>query len=369
MIEFHGKPFLEHLVESVRDAGITRILMLLGYLPESIRDYFADGARWNVAITYDVTEPDDETGVRLRHALNDLDPLFLLMYCDNYWPLQLERMVTSFRRYPEALGQITVYTNKDGYTRDNVRVSRDGIVEGYDKSRTAPDLHGVDIGYILLRKEAVERTPEGNVNFEREVYPGLVQERKLAAYRTDHRYYSVGSAERLPATARFLERQKTILLDRDGVLNEKAPQADYVKSWGEFRWRPGAKEGVAELKRAGYRIILITNQAGIGRGAMSEQDLADIHARLQLELEQAGGAVDAIYHCPHGWDDGCECRKPRPGMFHAAQRDYDLDLSRIVYVGDDERDEQAAHAAGCGFLKVHSGESLLDIVRSKVLGC
>jgi len=369
MIPFHGKPFVEYLVEELRDAGVHRILMLLGYLPETIRSHFGSGSRWGVRMDYDVTDPDDETGVRLRHACDRLDSLFLLMYCDNYWPLQLDRMLDSFHRHPGILGQITVYANTDGYSRDNVRVAPDGMVEQFDKSRTAPNLRGVDIGYMLMRTEAVGSTPDGNVNFEREVFPRLVSAWKLAAYRTEHRYYSVGAPERLPATARFLERRNTIILDRDGVLNEKAPRADYVKNWGEFRWKPGAKQAMVELKRAGYRIILITNQAGIARGVMTEQDLADIHARLTRELEQMGGGLDAIYHCPHDWDAGCDCRKPKPGMFFRAQREHDLDLSRTYYIGDDERDEQAAHAAGCRFLMVRPGESLLDIVCGQVLAC
>jgi D-glycero-D-manno-heptose 1,7-bisphosphate phosphatase len=80
---------------------------------------------------------------------------------------------------------------------------------------------------------------------------------------------------------------------------------------------------------------------------MTEADLLEIHRRMVKDVELAGGRIDAIYYCPHDWDEGCECRKPKPGMLFQAQRDFNLDLSRTLFVGDDERDGQTADAAGC----------------------
>jgi len=105
-----------------------------------------------------------------------------------------------------------------------------------------------------------------------------------------------------------------------------------------------------------------SNQAGIARGAMTEADLLDIHRRMVRETVQAGGRIDVIYYCPHNWDEGCECRKPRPGMLFQAQRDLNLDLSRTPFVGDDERDAQAADAAGCPSVLVSEQKTLLEVV-------
>ena len=116
------------------------------------------------------------------------------------------------------------------------------------------------------------------------------------------------------------------------------------------------------LNEAGFKIIVVSNQAGIGRGAMSEDDLMEIHRQMVKEAEQAGGRVDAIYYCPHNWDDGCECRKPKPGMLFQAQHDFNLDLSRTVFIGDDERDGQAADAAGCLSALVSEKRTLAEIV-------
>ncbi|MBI4423386.1 MAG: HAD-IIIA family hydrolase [Elusimicrobia bacterium] len=362
MIEFHGKPFLEYLITLLRHEGFERVLLLLGYLPEVIERHFGDGSRWGIKIDYSVTEVADSTGRRLQLAEDRLDPCFLLMYADNYLPLNMDAM---WRRFVSigAPAMLTVYRNTDNYTRSNVAVGEDGLIAAYDKDRRAPGLQGVELGFTILHRSVMNLMPPENVSFMEEVYPRLVERRQLGAYVTDHRYYSVGSLERLPTTAAFLERRPAVILDRDGVLNRKAPKAQYVRNWAEWEWLPGAKEALRLFKEARYRVVLVSNQAGIARGAMTEADLAAIHDRMMSEARAAGGDIDVIYHCPHNWDSGCECRKPRPGMLFKAQRDLDLDLSRTPFIGDDERDGQAAEAAGCPFLRADEQAPLIDIAR------
>ena len=361
MVPFHGRPFLEYLLEYFRAQGVTRCLILLGYLHEKVSGHFGDGSAFGMEIEYDVQPVEYDTGSRLRAARNRIDDEFLMVYCDNYCPLDLERVGAAYRQ-AGRLAQVVVYRNRDGYTRSNLRVE-DGRIAIYDKTRTAEGLQGVEIGFLMARKEILKFLPEkGNPSFEREVFPHLINRGELGAFETDHRYYSVGKTERLPLTEAFLRRSPTVFLDRDGVLNKKAPKACYVKSWDEWDWLPGAKEAVGRLSKAGYRLMLITNQAGIARGRMTLGDLEDIHAAMREDLEETGGRIQDIYFCPHGWDEGCECRKPGIGMFLQAQREHHLDLSRCLYVGDDERDAIAAEKAGCPFEMVDADQSLSDIV-------
>lgn len=366
MIEIHGKPFLEYNLVQLREQGFERVLLLLGYLPEVVQDYFGDGSRWGLRIDYSVTPIEDNTGLRLKKAAPLLDDCFLLLYCDNYWPMRMDRMWQWFAD-SGAAALLTVYANKDNYTKDSLKVGSDGFISAFDKQRRTPDLKGVEISYGLFRKELVASLPEGNISFEETLYPALAREHRLAAYVTEHRYYSVGSASRLPLTEAFLARCPAILLDRDGVLNRKAPRGEYVRHWDEFQWLPGAKEALKLLKNAGYKVVVVSNQAGIARGAMTEADLLDIHRRMVRDASLAGGRIDAIYYCPHHWDEHCECRKPKPGMLFQAQRDFNLDLSRTPFVGDDERDGQAANAAGCPSVLVSEQKSLLEVVRGLVL--
>ncbi len=365
MIEFHGKPFLGYLLELLREQGFERVLLLLGYLPHVVQSYYGNGSRWGLAIDYAVSAVKDDTGRRLKLAASRIDPTFLLCYCDNYWPMPFTRM---WKRYlaTEADAMLTVYENRDRSTKDNVQLDDEGRIIAYDKDRASPGLSGVEIGYAVLRRTHLDGLPETNCCFERAAYPRLVADQKLWAFVTGHRYYSVSSHERLPLTEQFLARRPAVILDRDGVLNARPPRGEYVRSWAEWRWLPGALEALRLLTESGYRIIVISNQAGIARGAMTEQDLQMIHAKMRGEVRAAGGEINAIYYCPHGWDEGCECRKPKPGMLYQAQREFHLDLSRTPFVGDDERDGQAADVAGCPWMPVSEERTLLEAVRELV---
>ncbi|MGK2850813.1 MAG: HAD-IIIA family hydrolase [Candidatus Limnocylindrales bacterium] len=363
MIEFHGRPFLAYLVDQLRDAGIERIVMLLGYLPDVITDHFGDGRDWGVSITYSVTAPELQTGTRVRTALDAIDPVFLLLYCDNYWPMRLDRM---WERYSSAgaPAMTTIYRNRDRFSRDNVRVEH-GWIRSYDPTRTADGLSGVEIGYAILARSVVEDLlPATDVSLESAIYPTLAARGQLLAYPTDHRYYGIGSMERLPTTSDFLARRPTILLDRDGVLNRKPARAEYVRRPDEFEWLAGALDGVRLLTERGYRLLVISNQAGVARGAMTDGDLMDVDSRMMADAAAAGGHIERAYYCRHDWDADCDCRKPKAGMLHQAQRDFHLDLSRTPYIGDDDRDGEAAELAGSPFIQVTEERSLLTIARS-----
>ena len=160
---------------------------------------------------------------------------------------------------------------------------------------------------------------------------------------------------------------EAVFLDRDGVLNRRPTLARYVRRWGEFEWLPGAREAVALLKRAGCRLFLITNQAGLASGQIAPQDLAEIHHRMQQDLRSAGGELDAIYVCPHSPDAGCKCRKPKPGMLLQAAREHVFDLKSAIFIGDDEKDVQAGQAAGCRTFRVDDDRTLMRIVSEQIL--
>jgi histidinol-phosphate phosphatase family protein len=360
MVEFHGRPFLEYVVEMLREQGFERVLMLLGYLPEVIQDHFGDGSSFGIDVDYSVTAPDDLTVSRVQVARDRIEDSFLLLYCDNYWPMRMADMWWRFRRL-DVPAMITVYANKDDYRpgKDTVLVE-DGYVRAFDKTKTVPRLRGVEISYAILTRPVLDLLPAEDELFELALYPQLALRGELGAYVTHHRYYSVGSLERLPATERFLARRPVVILDRDGTLNRRPPKAHYVTRPDEFQWLPGSLEALRLLAEHGYRVVVVSNQAGIGRGAMTEADLDDVHTRMR---EDSHGTIEAIYHCPHDWDEGCDCRKPAPGLLFRAQRDLDLDLTRTPFLGDDERDGQAAEAAGCPFMMVSKERPLLEAVR------
>lgn len=362
MYPIAGKPYLEHLITQVKEFGIRDVVFLLGYLPEKIVDYFGDGSRYGMTFHYVVTAVECETQKRILAARDLLDERFLMMYCDNYCPIDFRRLVLD-AEYHDALIQITAYANKDGYTKNNLKIAENGCVLSYDKKRTLPDLAGVDIGYAILDRKVLELTNEENENFEAVIYPQVVAQGKMYTTVTEHRYYSVGSFERIALTEEFFKKKKFVFLDRDGTLNVRPPKACYVERPEDYIWLPGAIEAVKRLNGAGYLVLLISNQPGIARGKLTEEMLQDIHNKMILELADAGAHIDKIYYCPHNWDEGCECRKPKPGMLYQAQKDFSLNLRKGYLIGDDERDIEAGNAAGCHSVLVDDTYTVLDAVK------
>jgi D-glycero-D-manno-heptose 1,7-bisphosphate phosphatase len=144
----------------------------------------------------------------------------------------------------------------------------------------------------------------------------------------------------------MIDQTWTVFLDRDGVINRHIV-GDYVRSWDEFEFLPGALEGVTVLGRNAGPIVVVTNQAGVGKGLMSESDLAHIHREMVRQVEDAGGRIDAVLYCPHRVDEGCRCRKPAPGMAEAARHQFPaIDLTRSVMVGDSPLDLEFGERLG-----------------------
>lgn len=152
-----------------------------------------------------------------------------------------------------------------------------------------------------------------------------------------------------------------LVLDRDGVINEDSDA--YVKSPEEWVPIPGSLEAIAMLTRRGYRIIVLTNQSGVARGLFDAQTLERIHAKMIAAVETAGGRIEDIFYCPHGPEDGCGCRKPKPGLFHAFAEKYGISLDHVPAVGDSFRDLEAARAAGAFPILVETGKGRRTLAR------
>ncbi len=145
-----------------------------------------------------------------------------------------------------------------------------------------------------------------------------------------------------------------VLLDRDGVLNRDRP--DYVEGPEQWVWQPGAREALARLAQSGLTVLVLTNQAGIGHGRLGIEDLEAVHARMRAEADTAGGRIDGVFYCPHTEAEGCDCRKPRPGLLHQAVERFGHPLVGIPFVGDARRDLEAAVAAGARPVLVRTGK-------------
>lgn len=155
----------------------------------------------------------------------------------------------------------------------------------------------------------------------------------------------------------MITMKRAVFLDRDGVINRKAPEGQYILCREDLEILPGVPAAIHSLNRAGFLVIIITNQRCIARGLLSEDELDYIHKDMLGRLLEGHAHIDAIYVCPHASDAGCDCRKPQPGMIREAASDHNVDLSRSWMIGDDATDVAAGEAAGCQTILVASGAS------------
>jgi D-glycero-D-manno-heptose 1,7-bisphosphate phosphatase len=147
---------------------------------------------------------------------------------------------------------------------------------------------------------------------------------------------------------------KLVILDRDGVINHDS--ASYIKSPEEWKPIPGSLEAIALLNQAGYRVLVATNQSGVGRGLFDMATLNAIHDKMHRALSLVGGRVDGIFYCPHANDAGCACRKPRPGLLDEISKRFGVSLDGVPFIGDSLRDLQAGAAVGAQPVLVLTGK-------------
>ena len=188
----NGAPFLDYLINSAITAGLTDILLLLGYKGHLIRQRYEKLK--NVNIEFHQGADDDETGRRLLNAYHLLDDDFLLMYGDNYWPIEMNQLAIHLQNHI-GLASTTVFSNHNGTGeygyQNNIAVNHDKLVIRYDKTRKSRSLTGVDIGYFVLPKHLLDSSITANVSFEKDILPLLIAGKKLTAYVTNTQYYYI----------------------------------------------------------------------------------------------------------------------------------------------------------------------------------
>jgi D-glycero-D-manno-heptose 1,7-bisphosphate phosphatase len=148
--------------------------------------------------------------------------------------------------------------------------------------------------------------------------------------------------------------QAYVLLDRDGVINYDSD--DFIKSPDEWNPITGSLEAIALLNKHNFKVVVITNQSGLSRGLFNEAALSAIHQKMHQLTETKGGKIDAVFYCPHGPDDNCDCRKPKPGLLNSFSREKKTSLANIYFIGDKLADIQAANAAGANPILVKTGK-------------
>lgn len=149
--------------------------------------------------------------------------------------------------------------------------------------------------------------------------------------------------------------KRAVFLDRDGVINRAAAEGDYIIRWEDFQFFPGVAEAISSLARAGWSVIVASNQRCVAKGLLTVAQLETIHQKMTAELAKRGARLDAIYYCPHEIEPACDCRKPMPGMLLTAAREHQIDLASSWMVGNAQSDIEAGQRAGCRTVRIMDG--------------
>lgn len=384
MLEVCGKPILEHQIEVLKRQKLTDIILVIGYLGNVIRDYFQDGSKYGVHISYIEEKELLGTAGSFYYLKDIIQDDFFLLNGDLIFDVDLHRFM-NFHKEKHALATLFTHPNNHPYDSGLIIANEDGtITKWIHKEEERGFLRNrVNAGIHIISPMVLEQFTElKKTDLDREVLKPLIPSGRVYAYDSPEYVKDMGTPERYRQVeqdllkgrvrARNLDRkQKCIFLDRDGTLNV---YKGFLTDIEELELIPGTAEALKCINSSEYLAIVITNQPVIARGECSVQELEEIHNKLETLLGKEGAYIDALYYCPHHPDKGfegerpeykieCGCRKPKPGMLLKAAEHYNIDLSQSIMIGDGKNDMEAGKAAGCQTILVDEQNTLLSVVK------
>ena len=344
-------PFLSYILDWLQDQGADHVILSVGYLREYIINWIS-GQNYPFEIDFAVEETPLGTGGGIREALKYCHgKKVFVINGDTFFPVDLNAFTF------DAPVTVALKPMKDFDRYGAVEVSS-GVITGFrEKGYCAEGL--ISGGVYALNDLDLSGFPP-KFSFEKEVLEPLKY--KTRGIIQDCYFLDIGIPEdyekaqtELPeyralknASKKLLNSDAdTLLIDRDGTINVRIP-GDYVRSWEQFRFVSGILEEFPKWAAKFRRIIVVTNQRGVGRGLMTDEDLADIHSHMLRAITEAGGRIDAILTCT-ATDDGDPRRKPNPGMYHEAKQLFPS-MERTIMLGDSETDAAFAENAGIPFI-------------------
>jgi D-glycero-alpha-D-manno-heptose 1-phosphate guanylyltransferase len=349
-----GRPFLFYVINYLRSQGIEKFIFSLGYKHALIEEYLAD--QFATLYYNSVIEKDPlGTGGAIQLALaKATEQTILVANGDTLFKTDMQKAAV-FHEQHHAECTLLLKPMQDFDRYGVVELEKDGRVKSFKEKQFYS--HGTINGglYVLdtsrfLREEFPEK-----FSFEKDYLERLYKERRIYSLVQDEYFIDIGipgdynraqtELNRPPLELNKIDNSWTIFIDRDGVINYEKKE-DYILNWEEFRFYDGVKEALEQISKKFGKIILVSNQRGVGKGRMSEADLRSIHRQMLREIEKKGGRIDHIYYCT-STDNKHPDRKPNPGMAFRAKKDFPrIDLDRSVMIGNKPSDMRFGRNAG-----------------------
>jgi len=334
LAEILGRPYAYHLLDRLARAGIRRVVLCTGHLGDMLEA--ALGARYRgMELLYSREDAPLGTGGALALAFSRHPaPLALCLNGDSLTDADLGAFLRWFEPRAESCALLLAPVD-DASRYGSVVADASGRVSGFAEKGCSGPGH-ISAGVYLLRPQGLAGlVPGAAASLEQDLFPALARRGELCALASSAQFLDIGTPESYAAAGEFLlgpaRGRAAVFLDRDGtVIAEK----HYLHDPAGVELLPGAVEGLRHMQALGLRLVLVTNQSGVGRGYYARADVERVHGRLLELLEAAGVRLDALYTCPHAPDEHCHCRKPAPGLVERACRDMGLDPARCFVVGD-----------------------------------
>ena len=379
----NGKPMIEWQILQLKEYGIKEFVLITGHLGEKIEEYFSDGSKLGVSITY-IREsiPLGSAGAlyHVKGYVKNKD--VILVFGDVMFELEWNRFL-SFHERKNGVVTLLAHPNAHPYDSDLLIVDRDDRVIGIDSKNNIRDYNYkncVNAGLSIFKSSLLEQiTAEKRLDYESQLVRPLMESGQVFAYNTPEYVKDAGTPDRFTAVCKeqldgvwdakcLKNKQKAVFLDRDGTINE---HKGFLKSVDEFELIQGAAEGIRLLNQSPYLVIVATNQPVIARGECTFEELDNIHKKMETDLGRKGAFLNDIFFCPHHPHKGylgeipelkidCNCRKPKIGMLQRAADKYNIDLTQSWYVGDTTMDIQTGINAGMRTVLVKTGEAGKD---------
>lgn len=380
MLEISGYPILYHQMMNLKKNGITDITVIIGHLGNVIKDYFGDGKQFGLNISYIEEDPQKPLGTAgsLYFLKDKLKENFVFLLADVFIDIDFEKM----EQYHIANNaDVTLLTHPNGHPFDSdLVVEEGGVVKAFDyksNDRTTYNYKNlVNAGVMIFSPSIFKYLTElKKYNYEKDIIVPLINEGKVVSYKSSEYAKDMGTPERyrrvqedynsgICDVKNLANKQKAIFLDRDGTINE---YVGFLRKEEDFRLIPGVSEAIKKINNSGYLAIVVTNQPVIARGEVTEEELEEIHKKMETLLGLDGAYIDDIYYCPHHPDKGfegeipelkieCDCRKPKTGMLEKAAREHNIDLSSSIMIGDSTLDIKMAENAGMQSVLLKTGQ-------------
>ena len=369
MIPVDRKPVLEYQIELAKRYGFTDILIITGYLGNIIQNYFQNGSKWGVSITYYCEDVPLGTSGALPYLKNRLTEDFFVFYGDTVMDIALDQML-AFHKKGKADASLFLHPNDHPYDSDLVGVDEnekitDFFLKPHPENFVSRNL--VNAALYILSPKILNFIPTGQKSdFGKDIFPaclraginlhGYISTEYIKDMGTPDRYEKVCENMISGKIARLNKQyqRKAIFMDRDGVISKEINLLNNPK---QLELIPGATEAIKMINKSGYLSIIVTNQPVIARNLCSINELNIIHNTLETMIGKENAFLDAIYYCPHHPDSGypeerkeykiiCDCRKPKPGMLLKAAKEYNIDLKNSFMIGDRETDIETGNNAG-----------------------